>query len=53
MQFKRRCHREDGQTVIEYAFVVALVSITTLAILAGAANGWIATITAQVTDALS
>jgi Flp pilus assembly pilin Flp len=45
--------REEGQTVIEYGLVVAFVSIVTLAVLITASNGWITSVTGQITAALS
>ena len=36
---KARQGREEGQTVIEYALVVALVSIVIIALLVGLGNG--------------
>ena len=44
---------ESGQTVLEYGLVVGFVSIVILGTLAASANGWITTVTGQITDVLS
>jgi Flp pilus assembly pilin Flp len=50
----RRLHQEeDGQTVIEYALVVGVVSVGLVAVLLTAGTGWINSVTQSVTDALS
>ena len=43
---------EDGQTVVEYALVVGLVSIVVVGIVAAAAPTWMAALTALVTTAI-
>lgn len=50
----RRAHQEeDGQTVIEYALVVGVVSVGLVGVLLLAGTDWINKVTANVTDALS
>ena len=44
--------REEGQTVVEYALVVGLVSVVIIGVLALAADGWIDQVTALVNTAI-
>lgn len=43
---------ERAQSVVEYAFVIALVSVAVVAVLAGAAPGWLDAVAGEVNDAL-
>ena len=43
---------EEGQTVVEYALVVAGVSIALIVILAAAGTGWINSVTSKVTSSI-
>ncbi len=43
---------ERAQSVVEYAFVIALVSVVMAGILAGAAPGWLGAVAAEVNQAL-
>jgi|GEM_PF-6843849 len=43
---------ERAQSVVEYAFVIALVSVAMVAVLAGAAPGWLGAVAGEVNDAL-
>ena len=47
-----RTPREEGQTVVEYALVVGLVSLVIIGVLATAGSGWINTISTKVTAAI-
>ena len=50
----RRMHsEEEGQTTVEYALVIGVVVVGLVAILLTAATGWINSVTANVTAALS
>jgi len=44
---------EEGQGAVEYALIIGLVSLVVVVALAGAAEGWIDTVTDAVTAALS
>jgi Flp pilus assembly pilin Flp len=49
----RRFHQEEeGQTVIEYALVVGVVSAALVGVLFTAGTGWIKAVTTNVTSAL-
>ena len=44
--------REEGQTVVEYALVVGLVSLVIIGVLATAGKDWISSISTKVTAAI-
>ena len=44
--------REEGQTAVEYALVIGVVSIAIVGVLFTAASGWIGTITTEITTAV-
>jgi len=50
---RRRLTEQVAQGVVEYALVVAFVSVVIVGVLAASASGWITTITSEITDALS
>lgn len=41
--------REEGQTVVEYALVVGLVSLVIIGVLATAGSGWITSVSSKIT----
>ncbi len=41
--------REEGQTVVEYALVIGLVSLVIIGALATAGTGWITSISNEIT----
>ena len=41
---------EEGQTVVEYALVVGLVSLVIIGVLATAGSGWITSIGTKITS---
>ncbi len=43
---------EHGQTVVEYAMLVGLVSLVIIGVLVAAAPGWISSVTGLVTTAI-
>ena len=43
---------EEGQTVVEYALVVGLVSLVIIGVLATAGTAWINTLSTKVTNAI-
>ena len=49
---KLRVVAEEGQTVVEYAMIVGLVSVVVVGIVATAAPAWIDTLTSLVTTAI-
>ena len=47
-----RTPREEGQTVVEYALVVGLVSLVIIGVLATAGTAWINSLSSKVTTAI-
>lgn len=45
--------REEGQTVVEYALVVGLVSLVIIGVLASAGSGWIDDIGTKITSKIT
>ena len=52
-QQSKSLKREEGQTVVEYALVVGLVSVVIIAALVLAGKTWITTIATNVTTAIN
>lgn len=44
---------EEGQTVVEYALVVGLVSLVIIGVLATAGGAWITSLSSKVTSAIT
>ena len=44
--------REEGQTAVEYALVIGVVSLAIVGVLFTAGSGWIASISSKVTTAI-
>ena len=48
-----RTPHEEGQTVVEYALVVGLVSLVIIGVLATAGGAWITSLSSKVTTAIT